>query len=180
MIGKHIGKFLLESDDPFIVTADNVATVRTENNLLHALTILSTLGYSSIPVLDMEGKLKGQVTLADIISGIKAIPTYDWESLQTRTVSEVMNASPGYVYNDSELEDVLNQLVSHNYVAVIDKTGCFMGIVTRKMLLRRINKLAHEFESHYDVIEKIKTTNGRSDEAKKKERPSLLAFAYPH
>lgn len=179
MIGKHIGKFLLESDDPFIVTADNVATVRTENNLLHALTILSTLGYSSIPVLDMEGKLKGQVTLADIICGIKAIPTYDWESLQTRTVAEVMNVSPGYVYDDGKLEDVLNQLVSHNYVAVIDKTGCFLGIVTRKMMLRRINKLAHEFETHYDVVEKVKAANGRSEGTKKKEQHTLLAFAYP-
>ncbi len=155
MIGKHIGKFLLDSSDPLVVAADRVATVRTENNLLHALTLLSSLGYSSVPVLDVEGRLKGQITLAGIISGIKAIPTYDWDSLQTKTVSEVMDSNPGRVHENAELEDVLHLLVNNNYVSVVDKKGIFLGIVTRKGILRRVNRLAHEFEIDYKVTPKV-------------------------
>lgn len=154
MIGKHIGKFLLDSGDPLVVAADRVATVRTENNLLHALTLLSSLGYSSVPVLDIEGKLKGQITLAGIISGIKAIPTFDWDSLQTKTVDEVMDKNPGRVHEHAELEDVLHLLVTNNYVSVVDSKGAFLGIVTRKGILRRLNRLAHEFEIEYKVTPK--------------------------
>lgn len=167
MIGKHIGKFLLDSDDPFIVTADRVATVRTENNLLHALTLLSSLGYSSVPVLDVEGKLQGQITLALIISGIKAIPSYDWESLQTKTVAEVMDKEAGKVTDNAELEDVLHLLVNHNYVSVVDKKGAFLGIVTRKGILRRLNRLAHEFETAYRVtpLHEVEASEKQKDHA---------------
>lgn len=178
MIGKHIGKFLLDSGDPLVISADKVASVRTENNLLHALTLLSSLGYSSVPVLDMEGRYKGQITLALIISGIKAIPTYDWESLQTRQVSEVMDDKPGVVTERAELEDVLHQLVQNNYVSVVDDKGMFVGIVTRKGLLRRLNRLAHDFETMYDVRPKDKAAES-VDRASTKDRPdNRYTFAW--
>ncbi|HHU13057.1 MAG TPA: CBS domain-containing protein [Clostridiaceae bacterium] len=178
MIGKHIGRFLLDSGDPLVVAADRVATVRTENNLLHALTLLSTLGYSSVPVLDMEGRLQGQVSLAHIISGINAIPTYDWDSLQTRKVSEVMDTDCGCVSEDAELEDVLQKLVNHNYVSVIDTKGMFIGIATRKNILRRLNRLAHDFELMYDITPKEEAAVPIRKEERNRKGNGHYAFAW--
>ena len=36
MIGPHIEGLLTQSEEPLMVCANDVATVRTENNLLHA------------------------------------------------------------------------------------------------------------------------------------------------
>ncbi|HHV42036.1 MAG TPA: CBS domain-containing protein [Clostridiaceae bacterium] len=151
MIGKHIEDFLFDNPSELMLEASSVATVGINNTLLHALMVLSSVGYSSIPVLDNKGHLRGILSLALIINGIKNTENYDWDQLAERQVYEIMDTKPPQILPDAELEDILHLLVENNYLCCTDNNGVFKGIITRKSMFKRINHFAHEFELSHDI-----------------------------
>ncbi|NLM19331.1 MAG: CBS domain-containing protein [Clostridiaceae bacterium] len=151
MINKHIENLLLFDDNELIIPADAVATVRTENTLLHAMMILSTVGYSSIPVIDNQHRLHGVVSLPLVIEGVKNQISYDWDKLSEKKVAEIICYDFSVVHEDADLEDVLHQMINHNFVCVVGDNNQFLGIITRKNILKRVNFLAHEIDRFYDI-----------------------------
>ncbi|NMA00177.1 MAG: CBS domain-containing protein [Clostridiaceae bacterium] len=151
MIGKYIGRFLMQGEDPLMIDAEQCATVRTENTLMHAMLLLTSVGYTSIPVLDDRSQLAGTITMPGIVNGVLEDDNYNWELLNCRKVRDVMQINPPTVFDDAKLEDVLRLLIQSNYICVTDRKNRFKGIVARKQILKRLNRLAHEFEIAYDV-----------------------------
>ncbi|NLB50808.1 MAG: CBS domain-containing protein [Clostridiaceae bacterium] len=151
MIGKHIGPFLLQGEDPLMIDAEHCATVRTENTLMHAMLLLSSVGFTSVPVLDESSHLAGVIGMPAIFKGILGDDDYHWDQLDHRKVKDVMERNVFVVYDDSPLEDILHLLVNANYLCVTDRDGLFLGIIARKQLLKRFNRFAHEFENHFKV-----------------------------
>ncbi len=159
MINKHIEKLLLCDENSILIKSEDVATVRTENSLLHAMMILTNVGYSSIPVLDKDHKLQGIITLPCIIDGIKNQISYDFDQLSEKKVEEVIRHQKNdysIVEDKADLEDILRYLVDHNYVCIVDKDNVFQGIITRKTILKRFNHMLHELNNQYDLIKKQK------------------------
>ena len=152
MIHEAIRELLLLQEEEMLLDASSCATVREENTLLHALMLLSTVGHAEIPVLDQEQKLKGLISMPLILDGVKQELNYDWGKLSQLKVKDVMDKDVGIVSSHLDLEDVLHQLVNHNFVSVVDITGVFKGIITRKELLTRLNFMAHDIHNHYDLI----------------------------
>lgn len=151
MLNPSIEHMLLFHDDPLIIEASRCATVREENTLLHTLMLLSTVGYSEIPVLDSKGRLTGLIRFPNVIQGIKDDTQYCWDELQKRKVCEVMQDNPDAVVAPCDLEDVLHGLVDHNFICVVNPEGIFEGLITRKSILTRLNFLAHEMGRFYDI-----------------------------
>lgn len=174
MIGKHIGPYLLEGDDPLMIESERCATVRTENTLMHAMLLLSSVGFSSVPVLNADARLAGTVSMPQIINGVLDDENYNWEHLDVKKVKDVMATDVPTVFDDSPLEDILHLLVDANYLCVTDHDGGFRGIIARKQILKRVNRLAHDFEIDYLV----KARPERSIEMQK-DMPSTHAST-PH
>lgn len=152
MIGKHIGPFLLQGDDPLMIDAAQCATVRTENTLMHAMLLLSSVGFTSVPVLDESSRLAGVISMPAIINGVLDEDNYKWECLEERKVKEAMAKDVPAVRLDAPLEDILHLLVNANYLCVTDRDGIFKGIIARRQILKRVNRLVHEFETVYRVL----------------------------
>ncbi|MDI9490633.1 MAG: CBS domain-containing protein [Clostridiaceae bacterium] len=151
MINEHIENMLLFDDSEIMIRSEDVATVRTENTLLHTMMILSTVGYSSIPVIDNQHYLQGVISLPLIIEGVKNHISYDWDKLSEMKVEDVICHDYSVVNEDADLEDILHQMVDHNFVSVVNEEGKFVGIYTRKNILKRVNFLAHEIDRFYDI-----------------------------
>lgn len=62
------------------------------------------------------------------------------------------NVSPAQLPID--LEKTLHLLVNNNFIPVVNKDNQFMGIITRKEILKAVNHLAHELETEYNVMMK--------------------------
>ncbi len=148
LISQIIEDILLDHEEQLYIEGHKVATVRAENTCLHALMILNSVGYSSIPVLDREGRVAGQISSPLIMSGIKDEVRYDWDLLSERRVSDDMSTDVAVRDRDCPLEDILHDLVNHSFICLVDENGFFRGIITRREILKRFNYLAHEFD-HY-------------------------------
>lgn len=134
-----------------MIDVSEVATVRKENTLMHALMLLQNVGYSSIPVTDNRQKLCGIITMPAILRGIQDEVKYDWDKLNEMKVGDVMCPPDMVLREDFTLEDVLRVLVNHNFSCVVDDKNTFLGIITRKNMLQRMNYMAHEFDNFYEA-----------------------------
>jgi predicted transcriptional regulator len=155
MIGKEIGKMLLENKENFLVPAEQVAHIQMTNRLDHALLVLTKIGYTVIPVLDSTYKIRGLISMSMVIEAITSIEDVDFDKLGEISVQDVMQTDFAVIEDPYDLEEVLHLLVRNSFVCVAASDGSFTGIVTRSEILKATNRIAHEFENKYDVKRKI-------------------------
>lgn len=155
MICDQVQQLLLpDGSDPLLIDASRCVTVRDENTLLHALLLLSNSGFGQIPVLNHDQMLMGIISTPMIINAIKDNVHYNWDDLDTKKITEALSTNVGKVTEPIELEDVLHEMVDHNFVCVVDSSGRFRGMITRKEILTRVNFMAHEMTHYYELEEK--------------------------
>lgn len=154
LIGEKIAAMLMESREDFLIPAEKVANVGIRNTLEHALLVLTNAGYTVIPVLDEESRLRGILSIPAIIRAVTGVEAFDFDKLGDITVEEVMTTEFPVLKEDFELEMVLHLLVQHAFICITDEDGVLQGIVTRSELLKGTNRVAHVFESMYDITKK--------------------------
>ncbi|CAI3437963.1 CBS domain-containing protein [Enterococcus cecorum] len=154
MIGKHVKELLTETEDTFLIEAENVATVLYTHPLEHALLVLTNVGYSKIPVLDSEDYLVGLLSLADIMRAISGLTGFDMSLLESLTVADVMEVNVTTIHQNEGLEVLLRRLVNEPFLPYVTAENVFLGIYTRKTILKSVNHMVHEIESRYYLIEK--------------------------
>ena len=69
-------------------------------------------------------------------------------------VRGVMRTEFPVIQENTQIEDVLNELVDESFLCISNDEGVFLGIVTRKELLKRINYMVHQLTHEYEFVEK--------------------------
>jgi len=154
LIGKNTESLLMENQETLIIPAENVATVLYSHPLEHALLILSKVGYSKIPVLDSNDRLVGLISLANIVNKMMGLTGFDTSLMEGLTVADVMEVNVPTVTDSEELEEILHLLVDASFLPLVDEDGIFLGIITRKEILKSVNHLVHEVEKRYLFVPK--------------------------
>lgn len=155
MISKEVeGLFLDEECGDLIIRSEDVASVNCNNNLYHAFLVLSKVKYSSIPVIDNQSHIRGIISMPMIINAITDIDSIRIEDMEKIKVEQVMQTEVATVRPDTELEDMLNGMLNHNFLCVADVEGTFLGIITRKAILVRVNHLVHQLHRRYELSAK--------------------------
>lgn len=94
-------------------------------------------GYTAVPLIDRKGHYIGTVTEGDILWMLKK--RYDMnlktaEGVSVSAVERRMNFHP--VSINASMEDLVQMSMNQNFVPVIDDNRIFIGIVTRKDIIR--------------------------------------------
>ncbi|MBD3948678.1 CBS domain-containing protein [Tuanshanicoccus lijuaniae] len=147
MINKIIEKSIVSSISDLMIPADNVAHVLSNNTLSHGLLVLSTVKYSLIPVLSPQLKLMGLLNMSVIIKAITTIDAIEVSKLDEITIESVMMKPPVVLDEQVSFEKVLHYLVDYNFLCVVDKDQNFKGIITRRAVLKRLNKFIHQLST---------------------------------
>ncbi|CAG9608620.1 cyclic-di-AMP-binding protein CbpB [Pseudoneobacillus rhizosphaerae] len=136
MINLHSGEFIDINIQDLMIPSERVAHVQVGNTLEHALLVLTKSGYTAIPVLDLEYKLKGLISTPVVLDSILGLERIEFEKLEKNRVEDVMNHSiPRISLTDSLLKG-LGLLVDHPFICVENKDGYFEGILTRRAILK--------------------------------------------
>ncbi len=123
-----------------LISSEKVAHVQVGNNLEHALLVLTKSGYSAIPVLDPTYKLHGLLSTAMILDSILGLERIEFEKLEHMKVQEVMNAEIPRLKLDANFMEGLEMVINHPFVCVENEEGYFEGILTRRAILKLLNK----------------------------------------
>ncbi|MFD2443339.1 cyclic-di-AMP-binding protein CbpB [Bacillus sp. CGMCC 1.16607] len=138
MISLHSGEFLEINIQDLMIPSERVAHVQVGNTLEHALLVLTKSGYTAIPVLNSEYKLKGLISTPVVLDSILGLERIEFELLEKNRVENVMNpAIPRIAINGSLLVS-LELLVDHPFLCVENEDGYFEGILTRRAVLKQL------------------------------------------
>ena len=124
----------------FIISSEKVAHVQSGNSAEHALLVLTKTGYSSIPVLDIKYRLIGLLSTKMITESILGLERIEYEKLEHIKVDEVMESNVAYVKNTDTFRKALDLVINHAFICVIDEEETFVGILTRRVILKQLKK----------------------------------------
>jgi len=155
MINRVVQDLLLEEKDKLFITAEKVAILEEDHTLDHAMLVLTHVRYSLIPVVNRQNKLTGLISLAMILNQVATLEEIDLSQLHDFQVKEAMETEFPTITFDTDIEDVLNELVDHNFLCITNDEKEFVGIVTRKEVLKRVNYMVHELNKKYTIQEVI-------------------------
>lgn len=128
-----------------LISSEKVAHVQVANSLEHALLVLVKSGYSAIPVLDITYKLHGLISTSMILDRILGLERIEFEKLENMKVEGVMNTEIPRLHIDETFAQALEAVINHPFVCVESNEGIFEGIVTRRAILKLLNKKVRRY-----------------------------------
>ena len=128
----------------FIISAEKVAHVQLGNNAEHALLVLTKTGYSSIPVLDVKYRLQGLISSQQITDEILGLEHIEYERLPDLKVDEIMKKDIAVIHVNEKFQRGLDLLVDNPYLCVVDDEKTFLGILTRRVILKQMKKYLYQ------------------------------------
>lgn len=140
MISLHSSEFSKNTLDQLLIPAERVAHVQIGNSLEHALLVLTKTGYTAVPVLDAAYKLHGLISTPLILDHITGIERIQFEHLDQSKVEHVMKKEIPRIHTNGHFQKALSLLVDHPFICVEDQDGFFIGIITRRALLKQLQK----------------------------------------
>ena len=121
----------------FLTPKSEVACVYEDDSLRQALERMEFHKYSAVPMLGRDGRYVGTLTEGDLLWGIKNqydLNLREAESIPVTTIRRRMDNLP--VKAKSNMEDLIDKALNQNFVPVVDDRGYFIGIITRKDIIR--------------------------------------------
>ena len=119
----------------------------------HVMLLMTSSGYSRIPVITKDKIYCGTIAISDIMTYQSEHQLSDWEVSQT-DVALAVNDKLETILADASLTEVMHKLVDNPFLPVLDRGKHFLGIITRRSILKAVNALLHDFTEDYDIHRK--------------------------
>ena len=113
----------------FLTPKSDVAYIFENETLRQTLEKMEHRKFSCIPLLSLDGKYKGSISEGDLLWGMKEAENISIMAIPRRATYKAVHA-------DSDMEDLLDKAINQNYVPVVDDQGYFIGIITRKEIIK--------------------------------------------
>ncbi|MGX9133477.1 cyclic-di-AMP-binding protein CbpB [Rummeliibacillus sp. JY-2-4R] len=140
MISMTSRDFLEMPITDLIISSEKVAHVQLGNNAEHALLVLTKTGYSSIPVLDAQYRLHGLLSMRMITESILGLDHIEFEKLDSIKVNDIMEANVATLNINDNFKKALDLVINHAFLCVVDDEEKFVGIMTRRVILKQLKK----------------------------------------
>ena len=129
----------------FIKPKSVTAFIYEDNTLRQGLEKMKHHGYAAIPVLTREGKYAGSVSEGDFLWAIygKDDPRYE-EKVRVKEILHTEGREP--VRINAGMDELLLKVMTQNYVSIVDDSGSFIGIVTRRDIMHYYYDKIKDFE----------------------------------
>lgn len=125
----------------FLTPKAEVAYLDESFTLRQALEKMEANGYTAIPLLSRDGKYVGTITEGDLLWYIKSnahLTLFDAEDVSIKRVKRRRDNQA--VTITSDIDSLWDKAMNQNFVPVTDDDGVFIGIVTRRDIMRQIMK----------------------------------------
>lgn len=143
----------------FMHPKSSVAFLYNDFTIRQGLEKMRHHGYTAIPVLDREGHYVGTVSEGDFLWFIvkgegNEKHTIAIENLEDFKLSE-LNINPDRntsVLITASIEELLMRAMNQNFIPVVDDRNLFIGIVTRKDVIKHFYERTFDYTEDIDLI----------------------------
>ncbi len=120
----------------FLTPKSQTAFLENDDTFRQGLEKMRYHGYTAIPVLDKQGRYVGTLSEGDFLWHIVDIGGASIEECEELRIADILKPDRNPpVKITAKAPEIVEQLMSHNFLPVTDDSGAFIGIVTRQKLL---------------------------------------------
>ena len=102
-----------------------------------ALERMESAGYAALPILNKQGEYRGTLTEGDLLWALKNMCYMDMRQAEARRIMEISRRKDNVpVRVTTSMQDLIDRATHQNFVPVVDDKDTFIGIVTRKAIIK--------------------------------------------
>lgn len=121
----------------FITPKNEVSYIFEEDNFRQAVEKMESHRYTAVPLLSRDGKYVGTVTEGDLLRGLKQLRDLSLRGAERLPITSIPRRSDNLpVLASANMEDLIDKALNQNFVPVVDDRGYFIGIITRRDIIR--------------------------------------------
>lgn len=121
----------------FLTPKSEVAYIFEDDTLRQTIEKMEHRKFSCIPLLSVDGRYTGTISEGDLLWGLKRLNTMNIKEMEDISIMAIpRRATYKPVHADADMEDLLDRAINQNYVPVVDDQGFFIGIITRKEIIK--------------------------------------------
>lgn len=125
----------------FLVPKNSVAYLEDTATIKQGLEKMHSQSYTAIPVITKDGIYIGTVTEGDFLWNIVESSDYSTDLQEPKTVMDILRCDWNTPVHITDTIDILLELVTvQNFVPVVDDREVFIGIITRKDIIKYFRK----------------------------------------
>ena len=108
-----------------------------DDTLRQALERMEGAHFAALPILNQQGEYCGTLTEGDLLWALKNLCGMDMRQAESHRIMEIAHRKDNVpVKVSASMEDLIDRAASQNFVPVIDDRGAFIGIITRRAIIR--------------------------------------------
>lgn len=127
----------------FLTPKNSVAYLYDHYTIRQGLEKMKYHGYTAIPVITKEGKYVGTVSEGDFLWHLvrgengEQLTQIDIKETEDRKIADLnFNGVYQPVHITATIEELMEKAVTQNFVPVVDDLDSFIGIVTRRDIIK--------------------------------------------
>lgn len=124
----------------FLTPKAMCAYLYDDYTIRQALEKMESAGYAAIPILNRRGEYRGTLTEGDLLWALKNMCYMDMRQAEARRVMEIARRKDNVpVRITASMHDLIERASTQNFVPVVDDFGAFIGLITRKAIIKYCN-----------------------------------------
>ena len=120
-----------------LVPKQMITYLYADDSLDMAVKKLIESGFTAVPVLDKAGVYVGVVSKGDFLNMVMECGR---DKLGEHTVSEIISQDKeAFIINTVSKEEIMEKILDRNFLSIVDDRKCFVGIITRKSIIKYLS-----------------------------------------
>lgn len=121
----------------FLTPKASCAYLFDDFTLRQALERMENSGYAALPILSRDGEYRGTLNEGDLLWAVKNLCCMDLRDTENHSIMEIRHRKDNLpVTVTTDMQELLLKATDQNFVPVVDDKGDFIGIVTRRAIMR--------------------------------------------
>lgn len=121
----------------FLTPKAMCAFVYDDYTIRQALEKMEIASYSALPILNKRGEYRGTLTEGDLLWAMKNMCYMDMRQAESRKIMEIDRKKDNIsVRVTTSMQDLVERAIEQNFVPVVDDKDTFIGIVTRRSIIK--------------------------------------------
>ena len=121
----------------FLTPKAMCAYLYDDYTIRQALEKMESAGYTAIPILSRKGDYRGTLTEGDLLWALKNMCNMDIKQAESKKIMDISRRKDNVpVRITASMHDLIERASHQNSVPVVDDYGAFIGLVTRKAIIK--------------------------------------------
>ena len=108
-----------------------------DHTIRQALEKMEVAGYNTLPILNRRGECRGTLSEGDVLWAMKTMCSMDMRQAEAHRIMEISRRKTYLpVKVTTSMHDLIDRATQQNFVPVVDDKDAFIGLVTRKSIVK--------------------------------------------